>query len=510
MPLSPRRHQIATATALLVILVGSGALIGWRFDVAVLTTVVPGWPSMKVNTALALVLAGVSLWISVSSGAGYRTRLVGAACAVVVCLIATLTLAEYLLGRDLGIDQIFIQDPTTIWSPGRPGVNSAFQFFVLSFALMFGSSRQLSPWLRESFGLMVMVGASIVLLGYLYSAAELTNDASPTQMALHTALAFLALATGVLVRDDSGPVMTVLTSPGPGGSLARKLLPRLIVALVLIGALRLAGERMGWYGLELGLSLLVLMSSIVTTLVTLRYARSTDDAQVGRMEAERRVRDAFAQVRTLAATAERSREAERTRIAREIHDELGQALTGVKMDLAWVRSRLPQDRAIQERFDAMGELLEDAVQIGRRISSDLRPGVLDDLGLVAALQWQAREFTKRTGIAVRIDAPGDVPVPDERATAAFRICQEALTNISRHSAATRVQVEVVPHDHSLTVVIQDNGRGFDADAAKAGSFGLLGMQERAEAWGGRVRVESTVGAGTTVTLELPLGEVLST
>jgi len=508
MALSPRRHQVATAAALLVILMGSGALIGWLFDLPVLTMVVPGWPSMKVNTALALVLAGISLWISVSPGAGHRTRLVGVACAVVVGLIAVLTLAEYILGRDLGIDQIFIQDLTTIWSPGRPGANSAFQFFVLSLALMFGSSRQLSPWLRESFGLMAMIGAFIVVLGYLYSADELTNDASPTQMALHTALAFMALAAGVLVRDDSGPLMRVMTSPGPGGSLARKLLPRLILAVVVIGALRLAGERMGWYGLELGLSLLVLMSSIVITLVILRFARSTDDAQVSRMEAERRVRDALAQVRTLAATAERSREAERTRIAREIHDELGQALTGVKMDLAWVRSRLPQDGAMQERFDAMGELLEDAVQIGRRISSDLRPGVLDDLGLVAALQWQAREFTKRTGIAVRIDAPGDVPVPDERATAAFRICQEALTNISRHSAATRVQVEVTEHDRALSVVIRDNGRGFDGPA-KAGSFGLLGMQERAEAWGGAVRVESTIGEGTTVTLDLPLKEVTS-
>ncbi|HEX4633445.1 MAG TPA: sensor histidine kinase, partial [Gemmatimonadales bacterium] len=440
-------------------------------------------------------------------GAGHRTRLFGMACAVVVGLIGLLSLTEYILNRDLGIDQLFIQDLTTIWTPGRPGANSAFQFFVLSLALLLGSSRQLSAWLAESFGLIVLLGAFIVLLGYLYSAAELTNDISPTQMALNSAVVFIALAAGVLARDSSGPVTQVLTSPGPGGSLARKLLPRLIIAIVVIGFLRLTGERLGWYGLELGLSLFVLMTTIVIIFVTLRYARATDEAQLTRIEADRKVRDAFAQVRTLAATAEKSREAERTRIAREIHDELGQALTGVKMDLAWVRSRLPADRAIQERFDAVGELLEDAVQIGRRISSDLRPGVLDDLGLVAALQWQAREFTKRTGIAVRIDAPDDVPVPDERATAAFRICQEALTNVSRHSGATRVQVEVTAQDQALSVVIQDNGRGFDVGPAKAGSFGLLGMQERAEAWGGAVRVESNVGGGTTVTLSLPLGEV---
>ena len=490
---------------MLPILLGSGALIGWLFDLSALTSVFPGWPSMKVNTALAFVLSGMSLWISISPGAGYRTRLAGEACAVVVGLIGFLTLLEYVAGRDFGIDQIFVQDLTTRWFPGRPGVNSALQFLVLSLALLLGSSDRLTPWLAESFGLIVILGAFTVLLGYVYDAAELTNDASLTQMALHTAIGFIALGTGVLARDTSGPVMRVLTSAGPGGSLARKLLPRLIVLIVTMGALRLAGERLGWFGLELGLSLFVLMTAIAITFVTVRYARVIDEAQASRMEAELKLRDAFAQVRTLAGTAEKSREAERTRIAREIHDELGQALTGVKMDLAWVRSRLPQDGAIQERFDAMRELLEDAVQIGRRISSDLRPGVLDDLGLVAALQWQAREFTKRTGIAVRIDAPEDVPVPDERATAAFRICQEALTNVSRHSGATRVQIEVTGQDHELSLVIRDNGKGFEM-TQKEGSFGLLGMRERAETWGGKVRVESVIGAGTTVTLSLPLGE----
>lgn len=496
---------MATAAAVLPILLGSGALIGWLFDFSALTSVFPGWPSMKVNTALAFVLSGTSLWISISAGAGYRTRLAGVACAAVVGLIGLLTLLEYVAGRDFGIDQIFVQDLTTRWTPGRPGVNSALQFLVLSLALLLGSSDRLSPWLAESFGLIVILGAFTVFLGYVYDAAELTNDASLTQMALHTAIGFMALGTGVLARDTSGPVMRVLTSAGPGGSLARKLLPRLIGLIVLMGTLRLAAERKGWFGLELGLSLFVLMTTLAIMFVTVRYARVVDEAQASRMDAELKLRDAFAQVRSLAGTAEKSREAERTRIAREIHDELGQALTGVKMDLAWVRSRLPHDGAIQERFDAMGGLLEDAVQIGRRISSDLRPGVLDDLGLVAALQWQAREFTKRTGIAVRIDAPEDVPVPDERATAAFRICQEALTNVSRHSAATRVQIEVTGHDQTLSLVIRDNGKGFEM-TRKEGSFGLMGMQERAQTWGGKVRVESAVGAGTTVTLSLPLGE----
>lgn len=507
MAISIRRQHVVTVGIAAPILAGSIALAGWAIRIPSLTTIIPGGPSMKVNTAMAFLLAGVSLWIASTPAAGRRLKVAGAVCAVLLGLIGGATLMEYLLGRDLGIDQLFVRDPTTVWYPGRPGPISAFLFFVLSLALLLGSSRQLSPWLTESLGLLVMLAGLTALLGYVYRADELTNDASPLQMALHTALAFMALAGGILARDTSGPTMRVLTSGGPGGALGRTLLARLLIAVVMIGMLVVTGAEFEWYGMELGVAWLVLMSVVVIAIVTIGYARATDAAAAERLASERALQDAFVQVRTLAATAEKSREAERTRIAREIHDELGQALTGVKMDLTWVRSRLPQDHAVQERFEAMGELLEDAVQIGRRISSDLRPGVLDDLGLVAALQWQAREFTKRTGIAVRIEAPEDIAVPDERATAAFRICQEALTNVSRHSAATRVHVEVATEDSSLRVVIHDNGKGFDAGSAKQGSFGLLGMQERAEAWGGVVRVESGVGEGTTVTLNLPLGEV---
>lgn len=492
-------------------LAGLGALIGWIFDIPVLTTIIPEWPSMKVNTALAFVLAGASLWISVSPRHWRWAQLAETACAGVVGLIGALTLIEYIAGRDLGVDQLILRDlsggsPT----PGRPGLNAAFQFFVLSLALLAGPTLKIRRSLAEVLGLIALFAAFTVLLGYVFHAHELIDLTSPVQMALHTAIAFIALAVGVLARDPTGPVMRILVSRGPGGSLARTLLPRLLFAIVVLGLLRLAGERLGWYGRELGVSLFVLLGSLVIATVTMGYARATDLADANRQESERKLREAFAQVRSLAASAERTREAERTRIAREIHDDLGQALTGVKMDLAWVRSRVPTDAGLTARFDEMGGLLEQAVQIGRRISSDLRPGVLDDLGLAAALRWQAREFTNRTGIAVQIDAPEELAVPDERATAAFRICQEALTNVSRHSGASAVAVELREDQGSLSLMIRDNGKGFTTGSGREGSFGLLGMQERAEAWGGAVSVESAVGSGTTVTLHLPLGEATAT
>jgi signal transduction histidine kinase len=500
----------ARICAALPIAAGIGVLTGWIFNIPLLTTILPEWPSMKVNTALAFVLAGASLWISVSPAASLQTRSIGTACAVIVGLIGALTLTEYFLNRDLGIDQLVHADRTGgSLTPGRPGLNAAFQFFILSLALLAGSALRIRRSLVEALGLFALLCAFLVLLGYAFRAEELTSPASPAQMALHTAVAFIALAVGVLVRDPPGPLMGILVSKGPGGALARTLLPRLLFAIIVLGLIRTTGERMQWFGRELGVAVFVGLGSVVIAAVIMGYARATDAADQSRLESERKLRDAFAQVRSLAASAERTREAERTRIAREIHDELGQALTGVKMDLTWVRSRLPAEPAIRDRFETMGNLLEDAVQIGRRISSDLRPGALDDLGLAAALRWQARVFMERTGIAVHIEAPEDIAIPDERATAAFRICQEALTNVSRHSGASEVRVELTERDHDLCLVIRDNGHGFPRGTSKAGSFGLLGMQERAEAWGGAVSIDSAAGAGTTVTLQLPLGEATS-
>jgi PAS domain S-box-containing protein len=217
------------------------------------------------------------------------------------------------------------------------------------------------------------------------------------------------------------------------------------------------------------------------------------------------------QLGALNAHLERAREEERTGIAREIHDELGQAMTGLKMDLAWLERRIsrvdaPPEPELRGRITAMSDLIDETIKRVRRISSELRPGVLDHLGLVAAVEWQAKEFEKRMGTACVVRSNVEnVDLARDASTGVFRIFQEALTNVARHAAATRVDVELDRHGNRLKLVITDNGKGIRQSAAKSPtSLGLLGIRERARRMGGEVEVCAAQSGGTRVSLALPL------
>ena len=223
--------------------------------------------------------------------------------------------------------------------------------------------------------------------------------------------------------------------------------------------------------------------------------------------AEQDLRDSSQQLRNLAARLVKIREEERTRIAREIHDELGQSLTAVKMDLAWLSGRLPPgNEQMRTRIFTTMRLADDLIKAVRRISTDLRPGILD-LGLAAAVEWQARDFQLRTGIPCQLQLPPqELVVAPNIATALFRIFQETLTNITRHANATSVEVCMETQGEGMVLRIHDNGQGFDdTNPALSKSLGLLGMRERAVMLGGQVNVSSTPGQGTSVTAWIPLG-----
>lgn len=217
------------------------------------------------------------------------------------------------------------------------------------------------------------------------------------------------------------------------------------------------------------------------------------------------LRGSHQQLRELAAALHDVREAEQMRIARELHDELGQHLTGLKMDLSWISGRLPEDQPeLARKADGMKRLVDTAVKSVRRIASELRPLVLDDLGLVAGLEWLVQDFSRRNGIEVALNMDiGDVAPPDAQASALFRILQESLTNVARHAQASRVRVALVHADGRLVLSVQDNGRGLAGDAGKRGSFGLIGIRERAIMLGGEASVSSRPGEGTRVEVSLP-------
>ncbi len=212
------------------------------------------------------------------------------------------------------------------------------------------------------------------------------------------------------------------------------------------------------------------------------------------------------QLRELSARLQSVREEERTRIAREIHDELGQALTGLKMDVAWLQKHLDEQQpALLEKTQAMSDLTDIIVQVVRRIATELRPGILD-LSLVATLEWQLQEFQTRSGIKGKlINTPEETTIDSDGATTIFRIFQEILTNVARHAQATQIEVSVEENASFLTLRVQDNGRGItQSEIHSPKSIGLLGMQERARLREGEVRFEGTPGQGTTVTVRMPL------
>ncbi|MCU1286106.1 MAG: multi-sensor hybrid histidine kinase [Acidobacteriales bacterium] len=210
----------------------------------------------------------------------------------------------------------------------------------------------------------------------------------------------------------------------------------------------------------------------------------------------------------LATHIEAARESERTHVAREIHDELGQTLTAAKMDVAWISRHLRSVQGLEEverRASATSALIDDSIRTVKRISAELRPGILDAAGLAAAIEWLARTFEERTGVFVLVNIDfDDAKIPKGPQTALFRIAQESLTNVARHAAASRVAIYLTAHENGVKLIIRDNGHGISNDYDRERSFGLLGMRERIAALDGQFILDSNPGEGTMVTVIVPL------
>lgn len=225
-----------------------------------------------------------------------------------------------------------------------------------------------------------------------------------------------------------------------------------------------------------------------------------------RVEAEEALRRSKDELQELGAAAHLTREQEKSRIARELHDELGQLLTMLQMDVSWCKERQPANNAaFAAKLDRMETLLKSTIAATRRIASDLRPLMLDDLGLVPSLEWLVENFSQRTNIACELSiAEGDLGLATPEATAIFRIVQESLTNIAKHAQAKHADITLEREGGALVVRIEDDGVGFAMDAPrKPQSFGLFGLRERASLIGAEVNITSAPSQGTTVELRLP-------
>lgn len=241
------------------------------------------------------------------------------------------------------------------------------------------------------------------------------------------------------------------------------------------------------------LSVALALVSIVSLFRLERTARERYDASLRDREELEKLSNRLVEVQ----------EEERRRIARELHDEVGQALSALLVDAGHARNNLISGESdLRDRLDSIKRLGESTLAAVRNLCLLLRPSMLDDLGLVPALEWQARETSRRTGIRVDLDAPDDLDLPDSHRTAIYRVVQEALHNVARHSGARHVQVFVRRSEGQILVVIQDDGVGFDPKCTRG--VGLLGMEERVVHLNGQLRVESEPGRGAVVRVEIPL------
>lgn len=228
-----------------------------------------------------------------------------------------------------------------------------------------------------------------------------------------------------------------------------------------------------------------------------------------RVKADAALRRSKEELLEFSTAANQLREQEKRRIARELHDELAQALTGLKMDVAWIKSKLPAtSQPLTDKLNSMEALLDSTVAATRRISSDLRPMMLDDLGLLPATEWLTQNFSERTGIRCKLTlADPDIELQDPHATTIYRVLQESLTNVAKHARASNVDVRLERADGELVLTVRDDGAGFSLDTSrKPNSYGLIGLRERVFLLGGKVRIDSAPGDGARIEVRLPLPE----
>ncbi|MEW6585031.1 MAG: sensor histidine kinase [Nitrospirota bacterium] len=229
-----------------------------------------------------------------------------------------------------------------------------------------------------------------------------------------------------------------------------------------------------------------------------------------RNQAEEELKSSREQLRYLSAHLQSAIEEERMYISRDIHDEMGQLLTALKMDLFWLNRKIQKNlpkKSLLMKIESMSELIDEAVKAVQKKSADLRPGLLDDLGLTAAIEWQASEFSKRTGFECKLnlDFSEDIIMNQDVATAIYRIFQEALTNVARHANAFRLKISLRQEGDRVALEVSDNGKGITEDQIRnAKSYGLTGIRERVHLLRGDVTIEGIPGKGTTIKVSIPL------
>ncbi|HMG73594.1 MAG TPA: ATP-binding protein [Pyrinomonadaceae bacterium] len=523
-------------------------LAGWAFDLSALRSVIPGQPQMVPNTAISFILASVSLWMLWRAKRNEGSSFVAWICAFAVILIGLLTIGEYLIRTDLGLDRLLFRQKlsaTGMSFPGRPSPHTAFNFLLIGFALLLIGTRSVRAHrLAQVFALLGALIALMALVGYVYQVAFLYSITTYTGMALHTALIFVILSAGILFIHPERGLMSFVMSDSAGGVMVRRLLPATIVIPAAGGALIMLGARQGLYDMAFGTLLCVWGSILILTTLIWRNARALHRSDAKRKQVEEALRRAYddLELRVTQRTVELSKvnetlraeviehkksetargqllrqlvtaqEEERRRISRELHDQMGQHLNALMLGLKNLSASCGNGGSPHKNsFHRLQELTEQLMEKTHNLAWELRPAALDDLGLQTALSNYVEKWSARSGITTDFHTHGldkqRLPPPIE--TAVYRIVQEALNNVLKHAGANRVSVILELRQNQLRAIVEDDGQGFDVDALRFASgggrgLGLLGIQERVASIDGNLKIESYPSRGTTLVTRIPV------
>jgi len=505
-----------------------------------------GQPQMVPNTALSFILASVALWLARTEKMARKWSRAALLCAAAVVIIGLVTLAEYLLSQNLGIDELLF--PAALQHnapsfPGRPSPHTAASFLLLGTSLLLLAVRRVwSRGLSQYFAIGTSLVAMLALVGYAYRIAFLYSISPNTGMALHTALTFLVLSLGCLSARPGYGLVAIITSETVGGIMARKLLPTACLLPMVFGGLLVTGQRTGFYDAAFGMALCAVASIFVLSLLILRNAKTLYRVDLDRRQAERDLRKAKddLEVRVKDRTGELSRvtevlqsemnehvqaeagrlqllrqlvttqEEERRRISRELHDRMGQQVSALILGLKTAKAQCSNPAAPDQWL----RLENLAIQLAQRVHDlawELRPAALDDLGLHTALSNYLEKWSQQSGIAIDLQDDGlEKPrLPSQVETTVYRVVQEALTNVAKHACPRHVSVILERHCDQMLAIVEDDGKGFDLatmnNARNAShGLGLLGMRERVALVGGIFNVETAPGSGTTLVMRIPI------
>lgn len=518
---SPSATRVSDGAAVFVIICGALNILGWLTGSAVLKDPF-GTNFMAPNAALCFITSGLALVLA-NRGQGV---LRGVALLLAACVtgFAILTVLEYLTGHDFGIDRIFLGSRLGGWTepnvlPGRFAPQTALAFSLIGPALLFGRVRTRNFRVAELLAIPVLLIGFLSVIGYAYRVEPLYGISDYSSMALHTAFCLAALAIGVLWSAPGHGIMTLVLGANAGGVTARRLLLAVILMLPVLGWMQIRVQASGLLNLQLGVAFFVVASVIIFSVLILRTAGRLGSLDEQRKAAERSLLQSHAELeslvarrtealRHLSARLLRLQDQERRRIARELHDSVGQYLAALKINCDLLSNAKADDGA--RIIGDTRRLLDQCIGEIRTLSYLLHPPVLDEAGFNSAAQWYIEGFSKRSGVQVRLDIQCPNRLPAETELMLFRVLQEGLTNIHRHSGSDRAEVRLECRPERVVLRIRDYGRGMtpaqlqNFERVQSGlGVGLAGMRERAAELGGQLSIFSD-STGMTVEVSVPL------